>query len=74
MNNVRGCFLGSPHGTKPAAVTTIKKIKVSSFVSSENIRKKEGGPDSPVSNKLSSVTLNEQALNARERYCYFNIS
>ena len=49
-------------------------IKVSSFVISENIRKKEGGPDSPVSNKLSSVTLNELAMKARKRYCNFNIS
>ena len=31
-----GRFLGLPHGTKPAAVTTNKNIKMSSFKSSEN--------------------------------------
>ena len=43
-----------------------KNIKLSSFKSSENIQKKEGGPDSTVSNnQFSSVTLNELANNAR---------
>ena len=43
------------------------KIKLSSFKSSENIQKKEGRPDRSVSNnKLSSVTLNELAIKARE--------
>ena len=52
-----------------------KNIKVSSFKRSENIRKKEGGPDRCVSNnKFSSVTLNELATKGRERYCNFNIS
>ena len=38
-----------------------------SFKSSENIRKKEGGPDRSVSdNQSSSVTLNELALKARQ--------
>ena len=38
-----------------------------SFKSSENIQKKEGGPDSTVSNnQFSSVTLNELAMNARD--------
>ena len=45
MDDVRGRFLGLPHGTTPAAVTTNKNIKMSSFESSENIQKKEGGPD-----------------------------
>ena len=27
MDDVRGLFLGMPHGTTPAAVTTNKKIK-----------------------------------------------
>ena len=45
MDNVQGRFLGLPHGTTPAAVTTNKNIKMSSFKSSENIQKKEGGPD-----------------------------
>ena len=42
MDDVRGRFLGLPHGKAPAAVTTNKNIKMSSFKSSENIRKKEG--------------------------------
>ena len=40
-----------------------KNIKMSSFKSSENIQKKEGGPDRYVSdNQSSSVTLNELAM------------
>ena len=36
---------------------------MSSFKSSENIQKKEGGPDRSVSdNKSSSVTLNEMTV------------
>ena len=30
MDDVRGRFLGLPHGTTPAAVTTNKNIKMSS--------------------------------------------
>ena len=49
----------------------IKNIKLSSFKNSENIQKKEGGPDSIVSNnQFSSVTLNELAMNARKRVYY----
>ena len=44
-----------------------KNIKMSSFKSSENIQKKEGGPDRSVSDKQSSsVTLNELAMKARK--------
>ena len=44
-----------------------KKIKMISFTSSENIQKKEGGPDRSVSdNQSSSVTLNELAMKARK--------
>ena len=46
MDDVRDRFLGPPHGTTPAAVTTNKNIKMRSFKSSENIQKKEGGPGS----------------------------
>ena len=46
MDDVRGLFLGMPHGTTPAAVTTNKNIIMSSFKSSGDIQKKEGGPDS----------------------------
>ena len=31
MDDVRGRFLGLPHGTTPAAVTTNKNIKMSSL-------------------------------------------
>ena len=44
-----------------------KDIKMSSFKSSENIRKKEGGQDRSVSdNQSSSVTLKELAMKARK--------
>ena len=44
-----------------------KNIKMSSFKSSENIQKKEDGPDRSVSdNQSSSVTLNERAMKARK--------
>ena len=40
---------------------------MSSFKSSENIQKQEGGPDRSVSdNQSSSVTLNELAIKARK--------
>ena len=67
MDDVRGRFLGLSHGTKQAAVTTNKNIKMSSFNSSENIQKKEGGSDRSASDYLSSsVTLNELAMQARK--------
>ena len=67
MDDVQGRFLGLPHGKTPSAVTTNKNIKMSSFKSSENIQKKEGGPDRSVSdNQSSSVTLNESAIKARK--------
>ena len=66
MDDVRGRFLGLSNGTTPAAVTTNKNIKMSSFKSSENIKNKEGGPDRSVSdNQSSSVTLDELAMKAR---------
>ena len=40
MDDVRGLFLGMPHGTTPTAVTTNKTIIVSSFESSGDIQKK----------------------------------
>ena len=45
MDDVRGLFLGMPHGTTPAAVTTNKNIIMSSFKSSRDIQKKEGKPE-----------------------------
>ena len=45
---------------------------MSSFKSSENIQKKECGPDRSVSdNQSSSVTLNELATKTRKSYCNF---
>ena len=46
MDDVRGLFLGTPHGTTPAAVTTNKDIIMSSFKSSWDIQNKKGRPDS----------------------------
>ena len=67
MNDVRGCILGLPQSTTPAAVTSNKIINMSYFKSSENIQKKEGGPDcSVLNNTFSSVTLNELSMKARE--------
>ena len=57
MDDVRGRFSGLPHGTTPAAVTTSKNIKMSYFKSSENIQKKEGGPDRSVSDNHSSSMI-----------------
>ena len=44
-----------------------KNLKISFFKSSENILRKEGGPDRSVSdNQSSSVTLNKLTMNARK--------
>ena len=52
--------------------TNKKNIKMSSFKSSENIQKKEGGPDRSISDdQSSSVTLNELAMKARKQDCNF---
>ena len=67
MDDVRGRFLGLPHGTTPAEVTTNKNIKMISLKISGNIQKKGDGPDRSVSdNQSSSVTLNELAMKARK--------
>ena len=58
MDDVRGLYLGMPHGTTPAAVTTNKNIIVCSFKSSGDIQKKEGGQTAVSDNQSSSVTLN----------------
>ena len=43
-----------------------------SFKISENIQRKEGKPDRPVSdNQSSSVTSNERVMKARKEYCNF---
>ena len=49
-----------------------QNIKMSSFKSSESIRKKERGPNRFVSDNQSfSMTLNELAMKARKSYCNF---
>ena len=54
---------------------TNKNVKMSSFKSSENIQKKEGGPDRSVSNnQSSSVTLNELAMKARKDTVILSLS
>ena len=74
IGDVRGRLLWLPNGTMPAAVTTNKTIKNSSFKISENIQKKEGGPDIYVSdNQFSSVTLNKLAMKARIPFCNFEL-
>ena len=51
-----------------------KNIKMSSFKSSKNIQKKEGGPGRSVSdNQSSSVTLNKLAIKARKPYYTFEL-
>ena len=60
MDDVGGYFLGPTHGITPAAVTTNKNTKMRSFKSSENIQKKEGGPE------FSSLTLHDFAMKAKE--------
>ena len=48
---------------------------MSSFKSSKNIQKKEGGPDRSVSdNQSSSVTVNELAMEARKDTVISNFS
>ena len=61
--------MSAPLLSSPLCVKVIsnKNIKMSSFKSSENIQKKEGGPDRSVSdNQSSSLTLNELAKKARK--------
>ena len=47
-------------------INTNKHIIMSSFKSSRDIQKKEGGPDSCSDNQSYSVTLNELAKKARK--------
>ena len=68
MDDVRGRLLGLPHGTTPAAVTTNKNIKMSSFKSSENIQKKEGGPDRSVSDNQSSSVITSYKITSHDSY------
>ena len=49
-----------------------QNIKMSSFKSSENIQKKEGGPDRSVPDN-QSLNLNELAMKARKPYRKFKL-
>ena len=50
------------------------KYKMRSLKSSENIQKKESGPDRSVSNnQSSSLALNELPMKARKSYCNFKV-
>ena len=71
MDDVRGLFLGMPHGTTPAAVTTNKNIIMSSFKSSGDIQRKRVGQTAVSDKQSSSVTLNQLEKKARKIYCNF---
>ena len=67
MDDVRGDFLGPPHGTTPAAVIA-KKMKLRSIKSSEHIFQKGDGPyrgfgySSLVSDPLDLATWTQREL------------
>ena len=64
-NTNRGYWIAEQAALSPL---TNKNIKMSSFKSSENIQKKEGGPDRSVSDNQSySVTMNELTMKARNK-------
>ena len=70
MDDVRGDFLGPPHGTTPAAVIT-NKNNVRSFGSSKNT-KLEDGPYCTISgNEPSSVTLYKTGSDSQTFCCNF---
>ena len=56
MGDVRGDFLGPPHGTTPAAVIS-NKIKLKSSKRSEHINEKGVGHTAVSATQVSSVTL-----------------
>ena len=59
MDDVRGLFLGMPHGTTPAAVTTVPLRAVETF------KRKRVGQTAVSDDQISLVTLNELAKKAR---------
>ena len=70
MNDVRGDFLGPPHGTTPAAVIANKNI-FRSLGSSKNT-KLEDGPYCTISgNEPSSVTLYKTGSESQTVCCNF---
>ena len=72
MDDVRGRSLRAATRHNTSCSDNKLNTKMSSFKSSENIQKKERGPDGSVSdNQSSSVTLNELAMKARKTYCNF---
>ena len=74
MDDVRGCFLGLPHGTTPAAVTTNKILKGVPLRAVKAFKRKGlGQTDLFRIINSSSVTLNELAIKARNSYCNFKL-
>ena len=72
MDDVRGLFLGMPHGTTPAAVTTNKNIIILVPLRAvETFKRKRVGQTAVSDNQSSSVTLNELEKKARKIYCNF---
>ena len=75
MDDVWGLFLGMPHGTTPAAVTTNKNIIMRVPLRAvETFKRKRVGQTAVSDNQSSSVTLNELAKKARKIYCHFRFS
>ena len=72
IDDVGDRFLGMPHGTTPATVTT-KNIKMSSFKSSENIQKKDSGPDRSFSDYQSSLELDLVMIISQTSYRAANL-
>ena len=71
MDDVRGLFLGMPHDTTPAAVTTNKTIIMRAFKRVETFKRKRVGQTAVSDNQSSSVTLNELPKKARKMYSNF---
>ena len=64
MDDVRGRFLGLPHGTTPAAVTTNKNIKMSSLRAVKKFKRMRAGQTDLF--QIIINTLNEPAMKARK--------
>ena len=56
MGDVRGDFLGPPHGITQAAVITNQNKTFRSFKSTENIHTNKDGPDCTVSNTVILIS------------------
>ena len=74
MDDVRSLFLGMPHGTTPAAVTTNKNIIIVPLRAVETFKRKKVGQTAVSDNQSSSVTLNELVKKARKYTVISNFS